>query len=67
MTDVPPPSVRVGPTMVDVCVLTQDGATVEITLQRPRGLISLPNDEVVARAQRMALSALEAAVASLRH
>jgi hypothetical protein len=60
-----PPSVRVSPTMIGVSVLTDDGATVEVCLQRPRGLAALPAEEIVERAQRLARSALEAAAASL--
>jgi hypothetical protein len=62
-----PPSVRVSPTMIGVSVLTTDGATVEISLQRPRGLVALPPEEIVARAQQLALHALEAAAVSLAH
>jgi hypothetical protein len=62
-----PPSVTVGPTVVGISVLTADGATVEISLQRPRGLAALPPEEVIVRAQELALSALEAAVATLGH
>jgi hypothetical protein len=62
-----PPSVTVSPTMVGVSVLTADGATVEISLQRPRGFAALPPEQLVARAQALALSALEAAAASLGH
>jgi hypothetical protein len=60
-----PPSVRVSPTVIGVSFLTDDGATVEVSLQRPRGLAALPPEEVVERAQRLARSALEAAAASL--
>lgn len=62
-----PPSVTVSPTVVGVSVLTADGATVEISLQRPRGLAALSPEEVVVRAQQLALDALEAAAASLGH
>jgi hypothetical protein len=62
-----PPSVTVGPTCVGVSVLTHDGAIVEISLQRLRGLADAPPEEMAARAQALALSALEAAVASLSH
>lgn len=62
-----PPSVTVSPTVVGVSVVTRDGATVEISLQRPRGLAALPESELIARAQRLALTALEAAAASLAH
>lgn len=69
MTDVIslPPSVTVSPTMVGVSVITPDGATVEVSLQRPRGLAALPTEELLARAQQLALDALEAAAASLTH
>jgi len=60
-----PPSVTVSPTSVGVSVFTADGATVVVSLQRPRGLAALPPEEVVERAQQLALSALEAAAASL--
>jgi hypothetical protein len=62
-----PPSVTVGPTSVEVSVVTPDGATVEINLLRLRGLAALPPEEVAVRAQQLALSALEAAAASLSH
>jgi hypothetical protein len=62
-----PPTVTVGPTSVGVSVLTADGATVEISLQRLRGLSALPPEQMAARAQELALSALEAAAASLGH
>ncbi len=62
-----PPSVTVSPTSVGVSVYTADGATVVVSLQRPRGLAALPQDEVIARAQQLALSALEAAAATLSH
>ncbi|MDR3510311.1 MAG: hypothetical protein P4L73_01640 [Caulobacteraceae bacterium] len=62
-----PPSVTVSPTVVGVSVLTADGATVEISLQRLRGLTALSPEEVVVRAQQLALDALEAAAASLGH
>jgi hypothetical protein len=62
-----PPSVTVSPTMVGVSVVTADGATVEVSLQRPRGLAALPTEELVERAQKLALNALEAAAATLAH
>ncbi len=62
-----PPTVTVGPTSVAVSVLTPDGATVEISLQRLRGLAALPPEQVAQRARRLALGALEAAAASLTH
>lgn len=62
-----PPSVTVSPTVVGVSVVTADGATVEVSLQRPRGLAALSTEELVERAQQLALSALEAAAASLAH
>jgi hypothetical protein len=69
MTDVIslPPSVTVSPTMVGISVITPDGATVVVSLQRPRGLAALPAEELFARAHQLALSALEAAAASLTH
>jgi hypothetical protein len=60
-----PPSITVSPTIVGVSVLTDDGATVQVSLQRPRGLGGLSEDEIVLKAQRLAKSALEAAAASL--
>jgi hypothetical protein len=62
-----PPSVTVSPTSVGVSVFTADGATVVVNLQRPKGLAALPPEEVVARAQRLAVTALKAAAASLSH
>ena len=62
-----PPSVTVGPTSVGVSVLTRDGATVEVSLQRLHGLAGLPPEEIAVRAQKLALNALEAAAASLSH
>lgn len=60
-----PPSVTVAATIVDVCVLTEDGATVQVSLPRPRGLRELPPDELVAKAQSLAKVALEAATLAL--
>jgi hypothetical protein len=66
MTDLSlPPSVTVGPTAVGVSVFTDDGATVQISLPRPRGLRDLPIDEVADRARRMAQEALAAAARTL--
>jgi hypothetical protein len=48
-------------------VLTDDGATVQVNLPRPRGLSELPADEVVARAQRLAMAALQSAADVLAH
>jgi hypothetical protein len=62
-----PPTVTVSPTSVGISVLTADGATVEISLQRLRGLAALPPEEIATRAQQLALGALEAAAASLAH
>jgi hypothetical protein len=62
-----PPSVTVGPTSVGISVFTQDGATVEISLQRLHGLAGLAPEDMAERAQKLALTALEAAVASLSH
>jgi hypothetical protein len=61
-----PPSFSVSPTIVGVSVLTGDGATVQVSLPRPRGLSELPQDELVARAQRLAMAALESAAIALR-
>jgi len=60
-----PPSITVSPTIVGVSVLTDDGATVQVSLQRPRGLQDLTEDEIVEKAHRLARSALEAAAAVL--
>jgi hypothetical protein len=60
-----PPTITVSPTIVGVSVLTDDGATVQISLQRPRGMRELSEDEIVVRAHRLAKTALEAAAASL--
>jgi hypothetical protein len=60
-----PPTVTVGPTYVEVSVMTDDGAVVEINLQRLRGLASLSPEEFTHKAQAMALSALAAAAKSL--
>jgi len=62
-----PPSFTVSPTIVGVSVLTDDGATVQVSLPRPRGLRELPQDEIVARAQSLAKAALESAAAALEH
>jgi hypothetical protein len=56
-----PPSFSVSPTIVGFSVLTDDGATVQVSLPRPRGLSELPHDELFARAQRLAMAALESA------
>lgn len=61
-----PPSVTVSPTLVGVCVLTDDGITVQISLPRPRGLRGLPEQEVAARAKRLAQAALISAFESLQ-
>jgi hypothetical protein len=60
-----PPSFTVSPTIVGVSVMTAEGATVQVSLPRPRGLRELPQDEIVERAQRLAKLALAAAAASL--
>jgi hypothetical protein len=60
-----PPSVTVAATVVDISVLTDDGATVQISLPRPRGLSDLPRDELIAKAQRLAKVALQSASAAL--
>ena len=61
-----PPSVTISPTLVGVSVLTDDGITVQISLPRPRGLRDLPEQEVAARAKRLAQAALIAAFESLQ-
>lgn len=60
-----PPSITVAATIVDVSVLTEDGATVQVRLPRPRGLRDLPRDELVAKAQKLAKVALEEATLAL--
>jgi hypothetical protein len=61
-----PPSVTVSPTRVGVSLLTLDGATVQVSLPRPRGLPSaLPADEIAARALGLALAALRTAAETL--
>jgi hypothetical protein len=60
-----PPTVTVSPTIVGVSVLTAEGATVQVSLPRPRGLRELPMDEIVARAQSLAKIALASAAATL--
>lgn len=60
-----PPSVTVGATLVDISVLTDDGATVQVTLPKPRGLHDLPDAEIVERARRWAKAALLDAADSL--
>jgi hypothetical protein len=62
-----PPSITVSPTIVGVSVLTAEGATVQVSLPRPRGLRELPQDEIIARAQALARLAMEAAAATLPH
>jgi len=67
MTDLSlPPSVTVSPTIVGISVLTDDGATVQISLPRPRGLHDLPADEVAERARRLAMQALRSAADTLQ-
>jgi hypothetical protein len=60
-----PPTVTVAARNVDVSVLTEDGATVQISLPRPRGLPDLPRDELVAKARRLARLALDRAAETL--
>ena len=60
-----PPSVTVSPTSVGVSVLTDEGATVQVSLPRPRGLNALPADEVAARALNLARQALKTAAETL--
>jgi hypothetical protein len=69
MTQAPslPPSITVRPTSVAVSVVTADGATVEISLQRLKGLSALSPEEIAERAQELALGALEAAAERLSH
>jgi len=61
-----PPSVTVSPTLVGVSVLTEEGATVQVSLPRPRGLGStLSAEEVATRALDLALVALRTAAETL--
>jgi hypothetical protein len=50
---------------VAVSLLTADGAMVEISLPRLKGLAAVPPEEIAARAQALARGALEAAARSL--
>lgn len=60
-----PPSVTVGPNILGVSVLAENGVTVQVSLPRPRGLHDLPEDQVAERARRLARAALMDAAASL--
>ena len=60
-----PPSVTVGATIVDVTILTDEGATVVVNLPRPKGLHDLPDAEIVDRARALARQAMIEAVQSL--
>ena len=60
-----PPSVTLSPTVVGVTVLTQDGATVQVDLPRPKGLHDMPDDEIARRARELAKAALLSAAGSL--
>ena len=60
-----PPSVTVSPASVGVSLLTDEGATVQVNLPRPRGLNALPADEVAARALTLARQALKTAAETL--
>jgi hypothetical protein len=60
-----PPSVTVGPTAVGVSILTDDGATVMVSLPRPKGLHDLPAEEIVGRARRLAKRAMMTAAETL--
>jgi hypothetical protein len=62
-----PPSVVVGPTTVDVSVLTPEGAMVLVALPRPRGLYEIPKGEIVDKARELACVALQAATDVLAH
>ncbi len=53
-----PPSVKVSATSIDVTVLTDDGATVIVNVQRSRGLHDLPTPEAAGRATQLARLAL---------
>jgi hypothetical protein len=60
-----PPSVTVGPNILGVSVLAENGVTVQVSLPRPRGLHDLPEGEVADRARRLARAALMDAAESL--
>lgn len=60
-----PPSVTVGATVVDVTVLTDEGATVVVNLPRPKGLHDLPDSEITQRARTLARQAMIEAAQSL--
>lgn len=60
-----PPSVTVSPTTVGVSVLTEDGATVQVSLPRPKGLHDLPAEVVAERARTWARAAMRTAAATL--
>ena len=56
-----PPSVTVGPTAVGVSIFTDEGATVMVSLPRPRGLHDIPENELVDRARVLAKRAMMSA------
>ena len=56
-----PPSVTVSPTAIGISVLTEAGATVQVSLPRPKGLHDLSEEEIADKALRMARTALETA------
>jgi hypothetical protein len=60
-----PPLVKVGVTIVDVTVLTDDGATVVVNLPRRKGLHDMPESEIAGRARQLARKAMISAVESL--
>jgi hypothetical protein len=60
-----PPSVTVGATIVDVTVLTDEGATVVVNLPRPKGLHDISDAELTHRAREMARQAMIEAAQSL--
>ena len=62
-----PPSVEVGPTTVDVSVLTPEGAVVLIALPRPRGFYEIPEEDIADKARELACVALQAATDVLAH
>lgn len=60
-----PPSVTIGPTSIAVSLFAENGAIVQVSLPRPRGLGELSSDEVSARARRLAKAALVRAAEAL--
>ncbi len=62
-----PPSISVGPTGVDVSVITSEGVVVQIVLPRPGGLYAIPESEIIDKARELATAALRSAADALGH